>query len=85
MKNEPAKRKLNKDRALAYGEVTGHAHRVGEKTEVWELEDGSREFDGATTVTHEEHKPIVLPRKRWASAQVLEFDHLTQMKNPVQD
>lgn len=76
-------RKLIKDKCLAYGEVTGHAHRVD--VDVYEREDGVREFDGSTTVIHEEHKPLVIPDGKWASAQVLEMDHLSQMVNPVKD
>jgi hypothetical protein len=77
------KRKKVTDKCLAYGEVTGHAHRVD--VDVFETEIGTREFDGSTTVEHEEHKPIVLPEKKWTSGQVLEMDHLSQMQNPVRD
>jgi hypothetical protein len=51
---------------LAYGEITGHSHRVQEPraAELWER--GGTLFlkvvaDHATIV-HEEHKPIVLAR-----------------------
>lgn len=77
------KRQKSKDRCLAYGEVTGHAHRVD--ADVYLGENGTREFDGAATITHEEHKPIEVPAGKYASAQVLEFDHLSQMQNPVRD
>jgi hypothetical protein len=70
---------------LAEGEVTGHAHRVTVSVYQRAQDPAVREFDGATTVTHEEHKPIVLPKKRWASAQVIEFDHLSEMARPVAD
>lgn len=76
------KRKKLKERVLAHGEVSGHAHRVS--VDVYE-HNGVKEFAGATTIVHEEHKPITLPDKKWASAQVLEFDHLAQMSRPVQD
>lgn len=79
------KQKLNKnkDKALAYGEVTGHMHRV--EVDVYELDNGGREFKGATTITHEEHKPITIPNKKWESGIVLEFDHLAQMERRVID
>lgn len=73
----------SKDKCLAYGEVTGHAHRVD--VDVYINDDGTREFSGPTTVEHEEHKPIIIPKRKMMSAQVLEFDHLSQMQNPVRD
>lgn len=72
-----------KSKTLAEGEVTGHSHRVS--VVVMEREDGVREFDGATTVTHEEHKPIKLPNKQWASDKVIEFDHVSEMERKVID
>lgn len=76
-------RKRIQNNVLADGEVTGHAHRVD--VPVFEGPDSTREFEGSTTVTHEEHKPIVLPDKEWASAQVIETDHLRRLQRPVQD
>jgi len=51
---------------LAYGEITGHSHRVKDPrtAEVWE-HGGMLFLDVITdeaTIIHEEHKPIVLPR-----------------------
>lgn len=50
---------------LAYGEVTGHAHRVEstEKAEVLEIENGLylRVGDDGVRIIHEEHGEIVLP------------------------
>lgn len=81
MKNK--KMKKNKDRALAYGEVTNHSHTVD--VDVWEREDGLREFAGPTTVTHQEHKAFTLPGKDFVSGQVMEHDHLKQMERTVRD
>ena len=81
---ESQKRNLSSDKCLAYGEVTGHAHRVDVDVFIND-ENGTREYDGPTTIIHEEHKPIAIPAKKMASAQVLEFDHLSQMQNPVRD
>jgi hypothetical protein len=51
---------------LAYGEVTGHAHRVEDLThaEVLEVGDGLylRVGDAGVRIVHEEHAPITLPR-----------------------
>ena len=76
-------RKKISERVLAYGEHTGHAHRV--TVEVYERADGVREFEGGTTVTHEEHAPITIPDGQWCSGQVQEFDHLEQQLRTVQD
>lgn len=74
----------SKENVLAYGEVTGHSHKVD--VDVFDTDDPKvKEFDGATVVHHEEHKPIILPNKEWASSQVNEMDHLSGMVNPVQD
>ena len=75
--------KLNKP-ILAEGEHTGHAH-VAEGVDVYEGEGGVKEFDGATTVKHEEHNPITVPNGKWASAQVVEHDHFVDMERTVQD
>lgn len=56
--NGTKKTKKSKERILAYGEVTGHAHRLSAGT-VTELR-GVTYFTTAvtTTLTHEEHGPI---------------------------
>jgi hypothetical protein len=50
---------------LAYGEVTGHAHRVEDLThaEVLEIGDGLflRVAPAGVRVIHEEHAPVSLP------------------------
>ena len=70
---------------LAEGERTGHAHRVTVK--VMERLDlsGVREFDGATTVTHEEHRAIELVNKQWDSDKVKEYDYLDKEERKVID
>lgn len=49
---------------LAYGEVTGHAHRI-ERSDVAELYDADRQtymrLAQDTAVVHEEHDTIALP------------------------
>ena len=77
------KRTKRKDRVLAYGEHTGHAHRV--QVDVYDVANGVCEFTGATPLTHEEHGPIALPDGAWRSGQVQEFDHVEQQLRTVQD
>jgi uncharacterized phosphosugar-binding protein len=71
------------DRVLAFGEVTGHSHKVA--VDVFDREDGLKEFAGETVVTHEEHKKIALPRGEYLSGQVQEFDYLEQQMRQVAD
>ena len=51
---------------LAYGEVTGHSHRIDQPgvAELWEHKEVLylRVLGRSATVVHEEHKPITLPR-----------------------
>ena len=76
-------RKKLKNKVLAYGELTGHAHRV--EVDVYESEDGLREFEGSTQITHEEHKVVEIPEGEWVSGQVMEFDHLDQQLRRIAD
>ena len=78
------KKKL-KDKVLAEGEATGHAHRVG--VDVYEDDDfpGLKFFSGETTITHEQHKPVALPKKAWVSGGVQEYDHAKEESRRVQD
>ena len=49
---------------LAYGEVTGHAHRLLMDGLLYEAEDGTtyiRVPNEGTTLTHEEHGPVTIP------------------------
>ena len=58
-KGEPAK-----DLILAYGEVTGHAHRItaGVATlERFENGDARLSVTEAATLSHEEHAAVVIP------------------------
>ena len=57
------------DVILAYGEVTGHAHRIAQtrmapKVRVWDAA-GERFIQRVTdaAITHEEHAPAVVERK----------------------
>jgi len=72
-----------KGNVLADGETSGHAHRV--QVKVMERIDMLRQFDGATTVTHEEHKVIEIPDGKWVSGIVKEHDYFTEMERNVVD
>lgn len=72
-----------KEKVLAQGEVTGHAHRVD--VDVYEHENGTREFAGQTKVTHEEHGIINLPDNKYLSDKVIEYDHFDEEARKVVD
>lgn len=58
----PEGAKLLKGRKeLAYGEVTGHAHRI-DVGDLFETKNGELylRVDRLSTLTHEEHKPVKL-------------------------
>ena len=68
---------------LAEGELTGHCHRVDR--EVMEEESGDRIFCGSTEVKHEEHNPILLGDKNWASGGVRGWDSWEKEVQKISD
>jgi hypothetical protein len=72
---------------LAEGEATGHAHTLESDVDVFELENGIREFKLSqdTVLTHQEHNPITLPKGTYVSDKVIEYDHFTEEARQVQD
>ena len=70
---------------LAEGEITGHAHTL-DNSEVYELDNGLRIFSGGNNIlTHQEHKPIVIPEGKYISGKVLEYDHFLEEAREVRD
>lgn len=53
-----------KDKALAYGEVTGHSHKIlGNNAQVFEWNEKMYlKVTKQSTLTHEEHGDIVIPQ-----------------------
>lgn len=69
-------KKLNRPE-LAYGEVTGHSHRIEDMTAAELLEDGDRLFmtvsaAGGVTIRHEEHAAQVIPPGSYEIVQQVE-------------
>ena len=75
-----------KGNVLADGEATGHAHRVEVPVFSGDRYD-TRTFDApaGTEVTHEEHAAFTLPPGKYATAQVLEYDHFREEARAVAD
>lgn len=71
-----AAKKLNRAE-LAYGEVTGHSHRIEDLTTAELLEDGDKLYmtvsaDGGVTIRHEEHAAQVIPPGYYEIVQQVE-------------
>lgn len=67
-----------KDNCLAYGEVTGHAHRIHGTVEFfkWQAKTYFRVPAGApVALKHEEHNPIILPPGDYEYGNTLEFNY----------
>ena len=86
---------------LAFGEVTGHKHQIHMKdmldaAEVT-LHMGYNRFAGVdvpdafevrettVTLTHEEHKPVIIPPGKYVVRIVREFDHIAGRSRNVAD
>jgi hypothetical protein len=81
------KRKKMKKSILAEGEVTGHTHRMSDSVDIYELENGVKEFDTAKTeiIEHEEHGFLSLPAGKYASDVCREVDPFTEEIRRVAD
>ena len=75
-----------KDKNLAEGEVTGHAHRCTGQVAVYG-EGDNRLLDAptGTQVTHEEHKTIELPPGRYHIHKAVEYDHAAEEARAIRD
>ena len=82
----PAEAQIRRDGVVAYGEVTGHAHRVVDGL-LYEAADGTVyiEAETATTLTHEEHGVIPLPAGIYRVTQQREWDPYAEAARRVID
>lgn len=73
------------DKILAKGEVTGHSHKLLH-SDVYE-DEGDKTFtiDSTDTLVHEEHKDIVIPKGKYISGIVQEYDHFLEESKKVID
>lgn len=75
------------DKCLAYGEVTGHAHRISSGA-VEFLKAGTQTFLRVITeakLSHEEHSTIVLPPGDYQYGGIAEYDYDTEESRRVAD
>jgi hypothetical protein len=74
-------------KALAYGETTGHAHRLTEgKYKFWQ-KDGKRfvQVFEAATLVHEEHAPLIIAKGVYEQRAEREFDYTRARDRIVAD
>ena len=66
VKSIPGDARMRPQPVLAYGELTGHSHRIEDPDAAQMYESGATLFldikADSATVVHQEHKPITLPR-----------------------
>lgn len=72
---------------LAYGEVTGHAHRIIDVDAMFYEKDGKLYLHNETPVQlkHEEHNQITIEPGIWEIGQIQEKDWLSGMVRRVID
>lgn len=72
---------------LAYGEVTGHAHRIMDVDALFYEKDGKLYLknEKPVTLTHEEHHQQVIEPGIWEIGQIQEKDWLSGMVRKVID
>lgn len=79
-----------KESVIAYGEVTGHAHRFAEdRGTIFEHPATRRRFlrviPGGLRITHEEHEDIPLPPGDYELIQQREYDWFSEEVRRVAD
>ncbi|OJJ15158.1 hypothetical protein BKI52_39520 [marine bacterium AO1-C] len=85
-----ALKKMNKV-TLAYGEVTGHAHRlkgdiaVAEQIPEAGVEPVLFEVQAQAVLTHEEHDTIVLERGVYLKVNQVEYDPFSDLIRAIRD
>lgn len=85
--NIPVNARVRKNRIIAEGEATGHSHAIIEnESEIFE-ENGTLylRVPKETTVTHQEHHPLVLPQGDYKIRKVREYDHFSEEARQVRD
>lgn len=80
---------LDKDKVLALGEVTNHAHRLVDPDDAVEafhiLNRAYLSVLSPVALKHEEHHEIVLPPGKYERRIVVEADHLAGIVRRVAD
>lgn len=71
---------------LAEGEVTGHAHVIGDDIDLFENENNKFfSSDKEVELVHEEHGNVKIPEGNWEVRIVQEYDHFAEEAKRVAD
>jgi len=73
---------------LAYGEATGHHHRIATGQATLSEENGTlylRVDSNKADLVHEEHGKITIPKGDYLVRRVREFDHFAEKARAVRD
>ena len=86
----PAGAKKENHLTLAEGEASGHFHKVSVGVaELYTIPDSVDKFlkviSDTATITHEEHKPVVLPKGTYKIGIVKEYDYDLEEARQVRD
>lgn len=82
----PANLKERKDQTVAFGEVTGHSHRMKGKAKVFNKnKDTFVDVSEPSNIEHEEHKPIKIPKGKYKIKIVKERNHFLNVTQYVRD
>lgn len=85
----PTGAQKDRGRVLAYGEVTGHAHRLTDASDGLLIEvDGVLYLSvgpGGAQITHEEHGAQTIPPGDYQIGAVQEYDHFAEESRQVRD
>lgn len=75
------------DGCVAYGEATGHAHKLFGDFDLREDDKGDRYFVTGNVITlkHQEHRPVELPAGKYKIGIQREYDHFSKMVRRVVD
>ena len=88
-KPKEAPKEQNKEGVLAYGEVTGHSHRITNgRFEMFGNAMAATQYLKAlepVTISHEEHDPIYLPPGEYEIVKQREYNHLERAMRTVLD
>lgn len=85
----PSGLRTDRGRVLAYGEVTGHAHRLTEASDGLLVEVEGVLYlsvgQGGAEIIHEEHGAQVIPPGEYRIGAVREYDHFAEEARRVRD
>lgn len=75
------------DGCVAYGEATGHAHKLFGDFDLREDSNGGRYFkaDNVIVLKHQEHRPVEIPAGLYRVGIQNEYDHFSEMVRGVAD